>query len=174
MNRGRLGDHGGVSSDALQRAAESVWDYPRPPAVVPSAELVTVEAGGQVVASSRRTLRVLETSHPPVYYVPRADLAPGFLTPAPGSSWCEFKGRASYFDLVCPNGRVVRRAAWHYPAPLPGYEVLAGHVAFYPARVDRCTVDGELVQPQEGDFYGGWITSRVSGPFKGGAGTYGW
>lgn len=163
-----------MSSDAPERAAESVWDYPRPPALVPSPDVVTVELAGQVVASSRRTLRVLETSHPPVYYIPRADIAPGFLREASGTTWCEFKGRASYFDLVCPNGRVVRSAAWHYPDPSPGYEALVGHLAFYPGRVDRCTVDGETVLAQEGDFYGGWVTSRVSGPFKGGAGTYGW
>ena len=160
--------------DPVGPGQESVWDYPRPPSALVTPRHVLVEFGGQVVADTRRAIRVCETSHPPVYYIPRADVAPGFLTPAPGTTWCEFKGRAAYFDVVCPNGRVVRRAAWHYPAPRPGYEALTGHIAFYPGRVDRCLVDGEAVQAQEGDFYGGWITSRVTGPFKGAAGTYGW
>jgi uncharacterized protein (DUF427 family) len=163
-----------VSSEAPERAVESVWSYPRPPAVVAAVEHVTVEAAGQLVVDTRRALRVLETTHPPAYYVPRTDIAPGFLSAVQGTTWCEYKGRAGYFDLVCPNGRVLRRAAWHYPTPSPGYEALAGHVAFFPGRVDRCTVDGEEVVAQEGDFYGGWITSRVSGPFKGPTGTYGW
>ena len=153
---------------------ESVWDYPRPPIVVPSDEHVIIEVGSMVVADTRRAVRALETSHPPTYYVPRTDIAPGLLSPATGTTYCEFKGRASYLDLVCPSGRVLRQVAWHYPKPAPGFELLHGHVAFYPGRVDRCTVDGEVVQAQPGDFYGGWITSRVSGPFKGGARTLAW
>jgi uncharacterized protein (DUF427 family) len=154
--------------------SESVWDYPRPPAVVPSSEHVVIELDGETVVDTRASLRVLETSHPPVYYVPIDSVAAGVLEPVPGGTWCEFKGAASYFDVVGPSGRVLPRAAWHYPRPTAGFEVLAGHVAFYPGRMDRCTVDGETVVAQEGDFYGGWITSRVTGPFKGGAGTRGW
>jgi uncharacterized protein (DUF427 family) len=164
-----------VSTEPLSPSrVESVWDYPRPPVVVPTDEHVVVATGSVVVADTRRAVRVLETSHPPVYYLPRADVAPGLLSAVAGTTYCEFKGRASYFDLVCPSGRVLRRVAWHYPAPSPGFEVLVGYCAFYPGRLDRCTVDGEPVQAQEGDFYGGWVTSRVSGPFKGGPGTLAW
>ena len=153
---------------------ESVWDYPRPPAVVPSLERVVIELDDVVVVDTQRSLRVLETSHPPVFYVPHADIAPGVLRQVAGTTYCEFKGSASYFDVMSPSGRVVPRAAWHYPEPVAGYEALVGHVAFYPGRMDRCTVGGEQVSAQEGDFYGGWITSRVRGPFKGGPGTAGW
>jgi uncharacterized protein (DUF427 family) len=166
-------DDGGVS-DLDQPTTESVWDYPRPPAVVPSYERVVIELDGAIVVDTQRPLRVLETSHPPVYYVPEDDIAKGVLSPVTGTTWCEFKGSASYFDVVSPSGRVVSRAAWHYPEPIAGYEVLVGHVAFYPGRMDRCTVDDGLVVAQDGDFYGGWITSRVTGPFKGAPGTAGW
>lgn len=163
-----------MSEGASAAATESVWDYPRPPTVVPSGEHVVIELGGEVVVDTRRSLRVLETSHPPVYYVPGDDVAPGVLRPVSGQTWCEFKGFASYFDVVGPSGRVVPRAAWHYPAPARGYEAFVGHVAIYPGRMDRCTVDGEEVVAQEGEFYGGWITSKVTGPFKGAPGTAGW
>ena len=163
-----------MSGDVDRAATESVWDYPRPPVVVPSRERVAIELDGEIVADTRRALRVLETSHPPVYYVPRDAIAPGLLEAVAGTTWCEFKGSASYFDVSGPGGRVVPRAAWHYPEPTAGYEVLVGHVAFYPGRMDRCTVDEEAVVPQPGDFYGGWITSRVTGPFKGAPGTAGW
>jgi uncharacterized protein (DUF427 family) len=169
-----LGDDVPVTEHAEEIVTESVWDYPRPPAVVRSAEHVVVHLSGWVIADTRSALRVLETSHPPVYYLPRTDIAPGLLSHAEGTTYCEFKGTAAYFDLVCPNGRVVRRAAWHFPTPTPGFEALVGHVAFYPGRMDRCTVDGEVVRPQEGDFYGGWVTSHITGPFKGGPGTLGW
>jgi uncharacterized protein (DUF427 family) len=161
-------------SDVDRPEAESVWDYPRPPLVVPSHEHVVVELDGEVVADTSRSLRVLETSHPPVYYVPVGAVASGVLRPVPGTTWCEYKGSASYFDVVSPGGRVVPRAAWHYPRPTAGYEALVGHVAFYPGRMDRCAVDDETVVAQPGDFYGGWITSRVTGPFKGAPGTAGW
>ena len=154
-------------------APESVWDYPRPPRVEPSDELVEVVLGGVVIASTRASYRVLETSHPPTYYLPREAFAEGTVRPAEGSSYCEWKGAASYFDLVAGT-TVAARAAWGYPEPTRGFEAIAGHLAVYPALVDRCTVDGEVVQPQPGGFYGGWITSRVTGPFKGGPGTRGW
>ena len=163
-----------MSEDVGRGATESVWDYPRPPIVVPSRERVVIELDGEVVAETRRSLRVLETSHPPVYYVPGEAIVPGLLTPVSGTTWCEFKGTASYFDVARPSGGVLPRAAWHYPEPIAGYEALAGHVAFYPGRMDRCTVDGEAVLAQPGDFYGGWITARITGPFKGGPGTTGW
>ena len=152
---------------------ESVWDYPRPPRVEWSGARVTVVHAGLVVADSERCRRVLETSHPPVYYVPREDIADGVLEPGAGRSYCEFKGIAGYWDLVVGDVRVAR-AGWSYEEPSAGYEEIAGAVAFYPSRVDECRVDGEVVRAQEGDFYGGWITSGITGPFKGGPGTRGW
>ncbi len=152
---------------------ESVWDYPRPPRVEPTGQLVEVVLGGVVVARSARALRVLETSHPPTYYLPAEDFLPGSLRPAAGTSWCEWKGRAGYLD-VAGGDVLAERAGWTYPRPQPPYEALTGHVALYPGRMDRCTVDGETVRPQPGDFYGGWITSRVAGPFKGEPGTRFW
>ena len=154
---------------------ESVWDYPRPPRLERSEKLVRVVLGGAVIAESARAHRVLETSHPPVFYIPLEDIAPGALSaPAGPQSFCEFKGRASYHDATGGDGTVVRRAGWSYADPSPGFEAIRGAVAFYPALMDECTVDGERVQAQEGDFYGGWITGDVVGPFKGGAGTRGW
>ncbi len=152
---------------------ESVWDYPRPPRVEVSAALVEVILSGEVVARTRRALRVLETSHPPTYYLPATDFVAGSLRPVPGSSYCEWKGAAAYFDLVAGDV-VAARAAWHYPTPESPYAALTGHVAVYPAAVDRCVVDGEVVRPQPGGFYGGWITSGVVGPFKGEPGTRHW
>ncbi|WP_340384728.1 DUF427 domain-containing protein [Streptomyces sp. SS7] len=156
------------------RPPESVWDYPRPPAVREDDSLVRVECAGQVVAETRRAVRVLETSHPPVFYVPPADVRPELLLPAvSGRTWCEWKGSARYWDVVVGDD-VRARAAWSYPRPEPGYTALTDFFAFYPSRVDRCTVGGEEVTAQEGDFYGGWITSEVRGPFKGGPGTRLW
>ena len=152
---------------------ESVWDYPRPPLVDPSDELVEVHLGGEVVARTRSALRVLETSHPPTYYLPRDAFVEGALVPVEGSTVCEWKGRAAYLDVV-GGGKHAARAAWTYPEPVPTYAVLAGHVAVMPGLVDACFVDGEQVRPQEGGFYGGWITDRVIGPFKGGPGSWGW
>ena len=152
---------------------ESVWDYPRPPRVETSSELVDVELGGRVVASTTTSWRVLETSHPPTYYLPREAFEPGVLREAAGHTWCEWKGTASYFDLVVGDV-VAPRAAWTYLAPTPGFAQIAGAVSVMPGLVDRCTVDGETVLPQPGAFYGGWVTSRVVGPFKGDVGTAGW
>ncbi len=133
----------------------------------PTDEHVVVELGGGVVAETRRALRVLETSHPPVYYVPIEDVVDGALRPSARRTFCEFKGWAAYVDVVGADGRVAPDAGWTYPEPTPGFEVLAGTVAFYPGRMDRCLVDGEQVRAVQGDFYGGWVTSRVAGPFKG-------
>ena len=152
---------------------ESVWDYPRPPAVVATDEHVVVRHAGVVIVDTSRALRVLETSHPPSYYLPVADFLPGVIRPVSGNTLCEFKGTASYGDLVVGDDRI-ERAVWWYEKPWGDYAVLRGYVALYPGLVDECTVDGEVVQIQEGDFYGGWITSRVKGPFKGGPGTLGW
>jgi len=151
---------------------ESVWDYPRPPRVEPSDELVVVHLGDVAVASTRASVRVLETSHPPAYYLPLDAFEPGVLEPSVGSSVCEFKGVASYVSVRAGDRRLTR-VGWTYPSPLPGYEVLADRVALYATEL-TCTVDGELVRPQPGGFYGGWITSRVVGPFKGAPATGGW
>jgi uncharacterized protein (DUF427 family) len=146
-----------------------VWDYPRPPRIERNSEHVVVSLAGTVLAETRRSLRVLETSHPPAYYIPVADIDMSRLRAGTGTSRCEFKGAAVYWD-----GDEADAIGWSYPDPSPGFEALRGHIAFHPARVDEATVDGERVRPQEGGFYGGWITSRVTGPFKGGAGTRGW
>ncbi|MFF4648398.1 DUF427 domain-containing protein [Streptomyces sp. NPDC001380] len=161
------------SGEPQERRPESVWDYPRPPAVRPSPERVTVEFAGVTVADTRSALRVLETSHPPVFYIPREDVAARLLRPSRRRSWCEWKGQAVYWDLVA-GGEESADAAWSYPDPSRGFEAIRDHLAFYPSRVGRCTVAGEEVVPQEGDFYGGWITSEVTGPFKGAPGTAGW
>jgi uncharacterized protein (DUF427 family) len=152
---------------------ESVWDYPRPPRCEPSRRRVRVVFAGRVVADSLRAFRVLETSHPPVYYVPPADCDMTALVPVEGESYCEFKGMASYYDLRVDD-QTSPRAAWYYPSPTAGFAALADHIAFYPGRVDRCMLDEETVMPQEGDFYGGWITADIVGPFKGLPGTSGW
>ena len=151
---------------------ESVWDYPRPPRVEATGERIRVRLGGETVVDTTDAVRVLETSHPPVYYVPR-DAVRASLTPAPGASLCEFKGAARYLTIEAGDRRE-ESAVWYYPDPSPGYEALSGRVAVYPGRMDSCEVAGERVTPQEGDFYGGWITSRVVGPFKGAPGTWGW
>ena len=152
---------------------ESVWDYPRPPRVEPTTSRIVLRLGGQVIADTTDAVRVLETSHPPVYYLPRSAFLPGVLQPADGHTVCEYKGAASYLDIVVAGERA-ESAAWFYPSPRPGYAELADRVAVYPGRVDECTVDGELVRPQAGGFYGGWITSRIVGPFKGEPGSLGW
>ena len=166
-------DRLGTPTYARGMEPESVWDYPRPPRVEPSSELIEIELGGVVIARTTTSWRVLETSHPPTYYVPESAFAAGVLRPAAGATWCEWKGQASYFDLVSGD-QVAQAAAWTYPAPSAGFGSIAEAVAVMPGRVDRCTVDGETVVAQEGGFYGGWITSRVVGPFKGTPGTSGW
>jgi uncharacterized protein (DUF427 family) len=153
---------------------ERVWDYPRPPAVVPCERRVRVEVGGMLVADSIAALRVLETSHPPTIYVPPADVRSDLLAPSGGrTTWCEFKGAARYLDVVVGDRRV-REAAWTYPEPSRTYAALRDHVAFYPGRVDAAWLDDERVVAQPGDFYGGWITADLVGPFKGAPGTSGW
>ena len=132
-----------------------------------------MEFGGEIVVDSVRAYRLLESSHPPSYYVPREDVRMEWLVAAAGRSFCEFKGQARYWDLEA-GGRISRAAAWSYPAPAAGYAELRDHFAFYAQRVDACFVGDERVQAQEGDFYGGWITSNLTGPFKGGPGTRGW
>lgn len=152
---------------------ESVWDYPRPPRIERTGKRIEVALNGVVIAATSRAWRVLETSHPPVYYIPPDDLKQDCLVEAQRTSFCEWKGSARYVDLRVGD-RVARAAGWYYPAPSPGFEPIRNHVSFYAGRVDRCTVDGEVVRPQPGSFYGGWITADVVGPFKGDRGTELW
>jgi uncharacterized protein (DUF427 family) len=151
---------------------ESVWDYPRPPRAEPCARRVRIEHRGVVVAESRRTVRLLETSHPPSYYFPREDIAAA-LRPSGHGSFCEWKGDAAYVDVVVAGG-VLADVGWSYPRPSPGFEILRDHVAFYAAPFEACFVDGERVTPQPGGFYGGWITADLAGPFKGVPGSRFW
>jgi uncharacterized protein (DUF427 family) len=152
---------------------ESVWDYPRPPRVEQCGSQVEVIFGGVTIAVTRAPLRVLETSHPPNYYFPPDSVIPGIFRGSIKTSWCEWKGEARYFSVV-HRGKAVADAVWYYPDPLPGYEALAGYYAFYPSLMEACIVDAEVVLPQPGGFYGGWITSHVVGPFKGEPGSTGW
>jgi uncharacterized protein (DUF427 family) len=152
---------------------ESVWDYPRPPKLEPRARRVQVVFHGVTLVDTVRAQRVLETSHPPVYYVPREDVRMEHLRPAAGRSYCEWKGWAEYFDVLV-GGRTAPRAAWSYPDPTPAFAPIRGCLAFYAGPMDACCVDGERVTPQPGGFYGGWITADVVGPFKGVPGSGGW
>ena len=151
---------------------ESVWDYPRPPRLEVDAREVVILWGGREIARSTRAIRALETAHPPSFYIPRADIAPGLLVPAEGTSLCEWKGPARYWSLV-DGDRVLAKVAWSYPDPLPGCELLGDGVAFYCHALD-CRVGGVAVTPQPGGFYGGWITPELAGPFKGEPGSEGW
>ncbi len=152
---------------------ESVWDYPRPPRLERTNKHLKIVFGGEIIAESNRTFRILETSHPPVYYFPPEDVQVKFLFENTNSSFCEWKGRAGYFDLLI-GGKLIKNAAWFYAQPTESYAEIENFIAFYPSKMDACYVNDELVQTQEGDFYGGWITSEIVGPFKGGAGTFGW
>lgn len=150
---------------------ESVWDYPRPPKIEYCQRLVEVRHKDILIASSTETYRVLETASPPTFYIPKKDIDWLQLLESSEQSYCEWKGQASYWKLASePSGKPV---AWQYHEPLPGFEELQGYVSFYPGRVD-CFVDGEVVQSQHSEFYGGWVTSEIVGPFKGDPGTGGW
>jgi uncharacterized protein (DUF427 family) len=156
---------------------ESVWSYPRPAVAQRCPRHIRIEHRGVVIADTRAAVRTLETSHPPSYYLPPSDILMAALRPSARGSFCEWKGRAVYHDLVIgtgPGAVVIEDVAWSYPAPTPAFESLRDHIAFYPAPLDRCTVDGVPVAPQEGGFYGGWITPDLAGPFKGVPGSRFW
>ena len=160
---------------------ESVWDYPRPPRLEKSTSHLRVLHCGIVLAETSSAFRVLETSHPPVYYIAQSDIAMEWLRPASRpASYCEFKGSAKYWTIAIGREGSAEKAclsedaAWSYSNPTPAYAALRNHLAFYAGKVDECQVDREIVIAQPGDFYGGWITSRIVGPFKGGRGTLGW
>ncbi len=159
-------------AEAVQAGQESVWDYPRPPALVADAREVLVRVGGVEIVRTKRALRLLETASPPTFYLPFSDAMRDAFVPAPGSSMCEWKGAARYWTIVAGGVRL-ERAAWSYDAPRAPYAAMRDHVALY-ATTAECLVDGERVQPQDGGFYGGWVTSDIVGPWKGGGGTSGW
>ena len=144
---------------------ESVWDYPRPPAVESVSERIRVVFADLQIADTTSAYRVLETSHPPAYYIPPGDIAAGVLRQIDRTTFCEFKGVAHYFDVVAGK-RAAKAAAWVYPEPAPGYEQIQGYPAFYPAKMDECWVGDRLAVPQPGSFYGGWVTPEITGPFK--------
>jgi uncharacterized protein (DUF427 family) len=158
---------------------ESVWDYPRPPRLEDVDKKVKVVFGGVTLAYTTRAKRVLETSHPPVYYIPQQDIQMEFLRGSGHTSTCEWKGRASYCDIatkdeITGEEKSEKGAAWYYSDPVAEFEGLKDHLAFYPSRMDACWVGGQKVKAQEGDFYGGWITPDIVGPFKGAVGTWSW
>lgn len=152
---------------------ESVWEYPRPPRLEPTSKRIEVVFAGQVIADTERALRVLETSHPPTYYLPPDDVRMDLLVSSPKGSYCEWKGHAAYWT-VRVGDRQARNAAWSYPHPVPAFQELKDFLAFYCDPMDACRVDGEEVRPQPGGFYGGWITRDLVGPFKGEPGSWGW
>ncbi|NNF36826.1 MAG: DUF427 domain-containing protein [Saprospiraceae bacterium] len=152
---------------------ESVWDYPRPPLLVPFSGHIRIIHKDSIIVDSNQVFRILETSHPPTYYFPLLDISPEFLAHNQYTTYCEFKGQATYFDLIVNEERI-ESAGWYYGNPNKHYAALKGYAAVYASKLDACYVNDEKVKAQEGDFYGGWITSHIKGPFKGGKGTYGW
>jgi uncharacterized protein (DUF427 family) len=152
---------------------ESVWNYPRPPRLERDERRVVVTFNGEVIADTTGAWKVLETSHPPTWYLPPADIRSEFIEPAPGGSHCEWKGQAHYVS-VRVGDRVAEKVGWGYADPTPDFRAITDHLAFYAGPMDSVTVDGVEVEPQPGGFYGGWITPEVKGPFKGGPGTWGW
>ena len=152
---------------------ESVWDYPRPPRLEDSDKHIQVIFNGVTIADTHRAKRVLETSHPPVYYIPPEDIKMEYFIPTSRSTYCEFKGDTSYYTIRVGE-KTVPNGAWYYRHPTHGYEAMTNYIALYPGKMDACYVNGEQVQAQEGDFYGGWVTAEIVGPFKGGPGTWGW
>ena len=159
--------------DPVRPGQESVWSYPRPAVAECAPHHIVIEHGGRRIADTRAAIRVIETSHPPTYYIPRIDIRAGVLRPAPGRSFCEWKGEAVYWDVVAGDD-VLSRVGWSYPRPTAPFAALRDHVAFYAAPFDLCTVDGDTVVPKPGGFHGGWITPRVAGPFKGIPGSAMW
>ncbi|UCG40344.1 MAG: DUF427 domain-containing protein [Acidimicrobiia bacterium] len=152
---------------------ESVWDYPRPPRLEVTSKRVRILHDGIVVVDSVNAMRVLETSHPPGIYVPPSDVRLDLLSRTSRSTMCEWKGAATYWTLDTRTSRL-EDVAWSYERPVRAFAGLRSHLSFYPGRLDACWLGDERVDPQEGGFYGGWITPDVVGPFKGGPGTWGW
>ncbi len=162
-----------MTPDPAGPGQESVWRFPRPATAEPSARHVVIEHRGVTIADTRASVRTLETSHPPTYYIPPADVRADLLRRSARTSFCEWKGHAVYWDVIVDD-EVLRDVAWSYPAPTPAFASLHDHLAFYAAPFDACLVDGERVAPQPGGFYGGWITADLAGPFKGVPGSRFW
>lgn len=162
-----------VKPDPVEPGQESVWDYPRPAICQPTSRHILVRHEGHTIAETRRSIRTLETSHAPSYYFPPEHVDMVYLQPSARSTFCEWKGWAKYFDVVIGDQRL-SNAAWCYPHPSEDFMPLRDHIAFYADPFDLCSIDGEKVTPQEGDFYAGWISSHVAGPFKGGPGSRFW
>ncbi|MGK7956262.1 MAG: DUF427 domain-containing protein [Crocosphaera sp.] len=156
-----------------QEGQESVWDYPRPPRLEPCHKHIQIIFNGVAIVDTKNAYRVLETSHPPHYYIPPEDIQMEYLQPSEKSSFCEWKGPANYYTLNV-NDKQVINVGWYYPNPTPAFSDIKDYVAFYADPMDKCLVNGEIVTPQPGTFYGGWITSDIVGPFKGGPGSWGW
>lgn len=156
-----------------QSGQESVWAYPRPPRLEAITDHIRVVFNGMVIVDTSHAFRVLETSHPPVYYLPPTAIQMQYLKTNPQGSFCEWKGQAAYYDVQVGD-KLAAQAAWYYPDPVKSFEPFRDHVAFYAFKMDACYVNDELVTPQPGNFYGGWITSKVVGPFKGEPGSWGW
>lgn len=163
----------GIKKIKPQPGQESVWDYPRPPRLEKFSGHVRIIFNNEVICDSNRACRILETSHPPTYYIPISDFVSDILQKTSKQSFCEFKGMASYYHVVS-KGKIANQAAWGYLKPNSKYPELKDTVAVYAHMMDECYVNDEKVQAQAGDFYGGWITSNIVGPFKGGLGTWGW
>lgn len=159
--------------DPVRPGQESVWDYPRPPIAEPTPHRIVIRHKGVTLADTRAAWRTLETSHPPTYYIPQSDIAMAHLAANPQRSICEWKGQAVYWDVQI-GGERLAGAGWSYPSPSPAFAPIRDHIAFYAAPFAQVTVGGEPVTPQPGGFYGGWITSREAGPFKGIAGSRFW
>lgn len=156
-----------------QPGQESVWDYPRPPRLEPVNKPIQIVFNGETIAQTDRAQRVLETSHPPVYYIPPEDIKTEYLISSPRGTFCEWKGRGAYYHVQV-NDKRVDNVGWYYPDPTPAFASIKNYVAFYAGPMDACYVGGERVTPQLGNFYGGWITSEIVGPFKGEPGSWGW
>jgi uncharacterized protein (DUF427 family) len=152
---------------------ESVWDYPRPPRLEPTSKRIQIIHQGVTIVDTTQAYRVLETSHPPTYYLPPQDIAIAYLQPSARQTFCEWKGQGRYYSVVIGD-QVFTDVAWFYPQPTPAFQAICNYVAFYAAPFEQCLVDGEIVVPQPGEFYGGWVTADIVGPFKGEPGSWGW
>ena len=159
--------------DPIKPGQESVWDYPRPAICEPTQRRIQIIHGSVLLVDTRQAWRTLETSHPPTYYIPRADIAMEHLRANSRRTMCEWKGHARYFD-ICIDDRVISASAWTYNKPTPSFAHIRDHLAFYPDPLDRCLIDGEPITPQPGQFYGGWISQYEAGPFKGIPGSQFW
>jgi uncharacterized protein (DUF427 family) len=163
----------GIIREPAGPGEESVWDYPRPPRVEDTERHIEVLFNGVKIADSRRAKRVLETAGAPVYYIPRDDVKMDYFAETPRSTYCEWKGSASYYTISVGD-KTAHNAAWTYLEPLQPFMEIAGSIAIYPAPMDACMVDGEVVTPQPGRYYGGWVTQEIKGPFKGEPASEGW